>query len=75
MLRGGTMRDRYDVVYSPYAWKGGGNTRQNHAVDNEKDSSKTLCGKPVFMWEETGLGLEEVTCLICRGILKKRGML
>jgi len=67
------MRDRYDIVYSPYAWKGGDDTGQNHAVDNEKDSSKTLCGKPVLMWEGTGLGLEEVTCLICRGILEKRG--
>lgn len=71
-------KDRYDVMFSPQAWKGGDNTGQNHAVDNEKDSSKTLCGKPVHpnnegMWEGTGLGLENVTCLICRRILEKRG--
>ena len=69
------MRDRYDVLYSPYAYKSVDEPGQNHAVDNEKDPSKTLCGKSVFMWEGTGLGLKEVTCLICRGILEKRGML
>ena len=68
-------KDRYDVMFSPHARKGGDKTGQNHAVDNEKDPSKTLCGKPLSMWVRTGLELEKVTCLICRGILKKRGII
>lgn len=68
------MRDRYDVMFSPHARKGGNRTGQNHAVDNEKDPSKTLCGKTLTMWVRTELGLENVTCLICRRILEKRGI-
>lgn len=67
-------KDRYSVLYSPDAWKSVDNPGQNHAVDDEKDPSKTLCGKPVLMWEGTGLGLKNVTCLICRKILEKRGV-
>lgn len=62
------LEDRISVMYSREK-KGG----LYHAVDNEVDPSKTLCGKPVFMWEETKLGLGNVDCVVCKRILRKRG--
>ena len=71
------QKDRYDVMFSHLSYKRVDNNhpRQNHVVDNEKDPSKTLCGKPVLLWVKAGLSLENVTCIICRRILKKRGLI
>ena len=63
--------DKIYVVFSPQMWTSGDEKGANHAeIDG---ASKTLCGKSTIGWDGTGLGLENVSCIICRKKLMKMG--